>query len=171
MRDCVDVEIIHTNIAKTAIFSAGGIVFSLILLGSICAFFFRRSLKTKFFGPLVESMSVELENSATINIARQVAHDIRSPLSALNIVASTLHDVPESKRKLIGNAISRINQIANDLLAKGQVADLPQSEMVIQDKSAVKRKPAKGITELKYALESLLSKKQIQYSEIAAIRI
>lgn len=50
-------------------------------------------------------------------LAKQAAHDIRSPLSALNILSRTcLKDMPEEARELMAAAIQRINEIANDLL-------------------------------------------------------
>jgi signal transduction histidine kinase len=57
-------------------------------------------------------------------IAKQVAHDIRSPLSALEIaVGHEEWNNPEAK-KLAHHALTRIKQIANDLLAKAKSQDL-----------------------------------------------
>jgi len=50
--------------------------------------------------------------------ARQVAHDIQSPLAALNIVTQDLPEVEEEKRLLIRSAVQRIEDIANDLSSK-----------------------------------------------------
>lgn len=47
-------------------------------------------------------------------VARQVAHDIRSPLAAMEMV-SGLKDVPEIERILMRQATQRIRDIANDL--------------------------------------------------------
>ncbi len=53
----------------------------------------------------IRTLSQEKEQKVRENvlyeITRQVAHDIRSPLSALNMVASTLDQVPEERRLLI----------------------------------------------------------------------
>ncbi len=54
----------------------------------------------------------------TGEVAAQISHDIRSPLAALNMVASSTSELPENKRILIRNAIQRINDIANLLLKK-----------------------------------------------------
>ncbi|HEY4786023.1 MAG TPA: HAMP domain-containing sensor histidine kinase [Bacteroidales bacterium] len=62
---------------------------------------------------------LEFENKkskALTQLARQVAHDIRSPLSALNIASSILKNITEEEKALIKNATCRINEIANDLL-------------------------------------------------------
>ncbi len=69
-----------------------------------------------------------LKNEAQAIIAKQVAHDIRSPLSALNIIAGSLTNISEEKRLLIRNSVQRINDIANDLLQKGKSTTLLQSE-------------------------------------------
>lgn len=50
-------------------------------------------------------------------IAQQAAHDIRSPLSALNIVTrSCQNQMSDEAKNLMLAAIQRINDIANDLL-------------------------------------------------------
>lgn len=48
-------------------------------------------------------------------INRQVAHDIKSPLSALEIVMDDIEGLPQDSKELTLNAISRIQQIANGL--------------------------------------------------------
>ena len=53
---------------------------------------------------------------AHVEIASQVAHDIRSPLAALLSVNDELSELPEAKRLLVRSAIGRIQDIANNLL-------------------------------------------------------
>lgn len=50
----------------------------------------------------------------------QVAHDIRSPLSSLNMISSSFDILPEDQKNIIIQSIGRINSIANDLLEKGK---------------------------------------------------
>lgn len=65
----------------------------------------------------------ELEKGQVVSeLAAQVAHDIRSPLSALNMAVAALGPIEQEKRELIKNAINRINNIANDLLAQSKSA-------------------------------------------------
>ncbi|MFO0579767.1 MAG: HAMP domain-containing sensor histidine kinase [Polyangia bacterium] len=53
----------------------------------------------------------------------QVAHDIRSPLAALNVAVVTLQEsIPEPSRRLLRGAADRIKDIANDLLDKNRRA-------------------------------------------------
>lgn len=53
-----------------------------------------------------------------VKTAVQLAHDIRSPASALNAIACQTEDLPQQQRQLIRNAAQRINDIANNLLAE-----------------------------------------------------
>ncbi len=85
---------------------------------------------------------VEAEKSrAVLELSRQVAHDIRSPLTALNFLAASLDDVAPEKKNLVRSAIKRIEDIANDLLEKSrQKASLQNTNVkdcvaqVIQEK-------------------------------------
>jgi len=52
------------------------------------------------------------------NIAAQVAHDIRSPLAALNAIVKQTQNIPEKPRIMIRNATKQINDIANNLLVQ-----------------------------------------------------
>lgn len=58
-----------------------------------------------------------------VELTRQVAHDIRSPLATLNMVSGLLEEVEEEKRLLIRHAVQRINDIANDLLQRGKKSE------------------------------------------------
>lgn len=77
-------------------------------------------------------------------LAKQAAHDIRSPLSALNILSRTcLTEMPEEAREMMAVAIERINSIANDLLtapAAKASADLnlvKEIQQIIDEKKLV----------------------------------
>lgn len=62
---------------------------------------------------------VDTRREAAIgDLARQVAHDIRSPLAALASVTRDLSGLPERPRDLVRTAISRIQDIANGLLER-----------------------------------------------------
>lgn len=73
--------------------------------------------------PAYRKKEIEYEkNKITSNLARQVAHDIRSPLSTLNLLSGAMKELPEQKRNLVKNSIQQINDIANDLLIKANEA-------------------------------------------------
>lgn len=69
----------------------------------------------------VIELNAQLETEKIFSsISAQVSHDIRSPLSALTMISSSLIDIPEEKRLVIRNATQRINDIANQLLLKAK---------------------------------------------------
>ncbi len=103
-------------------------------------------------------------NHATDELSKQVAHDIRSPLSALNMLLNHTTDLPESQRILTRNAIQRINDIANNLLNKN-IANIHITNETNENKSIL-------LPELISPLVSmLLSEKRMQYREKDEIAI
>lgn len=59
-----------------------------------------------------------LKKTQMLKIYTQIAHDIRSPLAAINVAISDVSSIPENKRVMIKNASQRINDIANNLLLR-----------------------------------------------------
>jgi signal transduction histidine kinase len=106
-----------------------------------------------------ERSRIEAEKSEAIAlIASQVAHDIRSPLAALDSVIRDLSQLPEDKRILIRSAAGRIRDIANSLLDR-------------------QRAPASGTAEaaspqlLSSLIESLATEKRLQYRSRSRVEI
>ncbi len=67
---------------------------------------------------------IEKKSIARINeLSRQVAHDIRSPLSALNLLASKMKDTNREYSELIAVVVQNINNIADDLLRQSRSKD------------------------------------------------
>lgn len=69
-------------------------------------------------------MSIEIssfESNSTPTVQQnnhQIAHDLRSPLSALNFVSSLNPDMPQESRTLLQMAIDRLETMAKNLEAK-----------------------------------------------------
>lgn len=73
--------------------------------------------------------NLELEREAELaNQARQVAHDIRGPLSALNLVAKELVGVHPDALSIVQSALSRIHNIAQNLLLQNQLSGISVDE-------------------------------------------
>lgn len=89
-------------------------------------------------------------------LASQVSHDIRSPLSALNMILTTLGDLPEDKRLIIRNSTQRINDIANLLLQKGKDKSHYQIPSQMADNEPLM---------LVALLDSIVSEKRAQFRE------
>lgn len=57
--------------------------------------------------------------SSRLGIAKQIAHDIRSPLEALKSIVGELDELDFSTKQIITNSVGRISDIANGLLKSG----------------------------------------------------
>jgi hypothetical protein len=65
------------------------------------------------------STAIETHNDSASEILlknnQQIAHDLRSPLSALNFLSSMNPEMPEASKELLAMAISRLEDMANKL--------------------------------------------------------
>lgn len=105
--------------------------------------------------------SLELSEELA-KLSRQVAHDIRSPLSALAMMQSQLSQLPEDHRNLMKTAIQRINDIANDLLRKGrETPDRSAEQSRERSLSLVKEAPVRHF--VPSLIDSIVSEKRIEY--------
>lgn len=99
-----------------------------------------------------QSESEAKRRSSLADAVAQVAHDIRSPLSALSLVAANLSGVPEQQRILIREATKRINDIANNLLI-----------MKKQEMAAIKRSTQLEVELLGPVVDSILSEMRMRF--------
>jgi signal transduction histidine kinase len=112
--------------------------------------------------------------TAFIDLASQVAHDIRSPLSALSMVIGTLKEIPEDKRILIRNATQRINDIANDLLQKSHKNKMEDTFFDDVRGGNPKGSPKKIELTTEFIpvlIDILISEKRMQYRENSNLEI
>ncbi len=108
-----------------------------------------------------ELLKSRVENAKRlVSISIQVAHDIRSPLSALKVLASSLPDITTDKQNLINGVIQRITDISSDLLAQAK------SE---KERSDTGFNIAKVSTSLQHILEAMVKEKREQYSRNAGV--
>ena len=84
-------------------------------------------------------------------ISEEVAHDIRSPLTALRFATEDLSMLPENRRVMIRNSTTRVSDIANNLLMNLEEIETGHVE---------KRIPVL----LSTTLDQMLSEKRAQYS-------
>ncbi|USN46712.1 MAG: HAMP domain-containing histidine kinase [Pseudobdellovibrionaceae bacterium] len=112
--------------------------------------------KIKFLKKLLEIIRLETkiaESKTQAQIARRLAHDIRSPLSAINVVGQSL---PENfkGRELLIEASSRINEISNDILDKSR-SSIETAASVVADLSMIVASIQKIINEKTAAYPNL----------------
>ncbi len=106
-------------------------------------------------------------------MAAQISHDIRSPLSALSSMLTQIVELPEQQKNIINNAITRINDIANDLLTKRKEMQSNQSaDLSIRSIRSIRLiDPILNIELLSPVIESIIEEKRIQYKENNTVEI
>lgn len=102
------------------------------------------------------------------DIAKQVSHDIRSPLAALSMVVADLKDIPADRRLIIKNSAERINDIANTLLKKQSKQHELKSTRSSQDPEKILEL---NIEYLPRIIENIVSEKRVQYRELQNVQI
>lgn len=95
---------------------------------------------------------------ALSDVAAQVAHDIRSPLSALEVAAADAPQLPEEKRALIAAAIGRMRGIADGMLERYRE----------RGAEGAGKEPV-SVQPLAVLLESILGEKRLQCRPNAAV--
>lgn len=97
----------------------------------------------------------EKENFA--KLARKVAHDINSPLAALNMMLDVCNELPEDRRAFLRRATESILDIANNLLtSNGQEESSTNVDVEFREPLLVSD-----------LLTNLLSEKKVQYQQHA----
>lgn len=109
-----------------------------------------------------ERVRTESESNLA-RLAAQVAHDIRSPLSALNVVLGDVSNLPEDMRQIIRSSIGRIQDVANDLLMQNRKDKNPFA-ITVQRQSTEPSLASSTATELLSTLvDSVITEKRLQY--------
>ena len=111
------------------------------------------SILDDFINSSFNRLSTQLDRE--IKIAEQVAHDIRSPLSALDVVIQRIPEIEEHKKILLREAINHIRDITNNLE---------------RDASLKKEHKEKAVTQITVLLAQVLSERRAALSN-QSIRI
>lgn len=94
------------------------------------------------------------------NLTSQVAHDIQSPLAALEVVMEDIKGLPEGSKELTINAIARIQEIANNLSRDAQ-----EKEM------AYMLNPGQQICLISHSLRSIVDEKRLEFKVMSELNI
>lgn len=102
--------------------------------------------------------TILLERKSTLSkISKQVAHDIRSPLTALEMATSFIKNIEEEDRLIIRSAVNRIGDIANNLAR--QENTINAYEYCFE------------IISIPSLLKNIVSEKRVQYKDLKSINI
>jgi signal transduction histidine kinase len=114
---------------------------------------------------LVRKYEEKKATAATGELAAQVAHDVRSPLAALESLLGELRSLPEDERLIARSAINRIRDIANNLLEKNRAHENAASaEEALRDE-------APSVELLSSLVEPLITEKRLQFRSRLGIEI
>ncbi len=153
---------------------SGKIVFGLFSL-LMCGLFHRNRMQRiraqQALRSLVETQQDQLERqieeltksafaARAGKLAAQVSHDIRSPLSALEIIVDDAKQFPEARRVLMRQAIDRIRDIANCLLNEYS-----------PDKNRLRSESAPTTQLLASLLESIAAEKRLHLAERTDLKL
>lgn len=112
----------------------------------------------------LQKMTIDLKKKALyeaeLKAAKQVAHDIRSPLACLNLMLSYTATLPEKQRILMRSSIQRITDIANVLQSRAKL-----------NNQKIDYETGSEVTMMSSLLESLVTEKRMQLGFSANIRI
>lgn len=121
-------------------------------------------------GKMVDSLqrTARLENELAVSkamsdLSAQVAHDIRSPLAALDMAVKNTADMPEEQRLVIRNASNRIRDIANNLIEKYRRPDAGQVSQSVPSSTYV--------CLLSGLLDPLLTEKRLQFQSRPGVQL
>lgn len=110
----------------------------------------------------IKEMHDKIQEKATyeaeVNAAKQVAHDIKSPLASLNFLLDHVSSLPEKQRTLMRSSIQRITDIANTLYSKSR-------QNYYSEDGKVRKIMVPSV------LESVLSEKRVQLKNKNNIKI
>ncbi len=123
-------------------------------------------MKSRLISHINERNKVQKELEVS-KIALQVAHDIRSPLTALDVAISSTNAVPEEGRVLIRNAVSRIRDISNDLVFKSK-SIIMASTFTPSDTDKIEKRTIYLLSSL---IDELVSEKRLYYRAKIGVEI
>ena len=133
--------------------------FSIFVIGSAMAAelvqVFQRAAQT------AEAQARLRQSERQTEFARQVGHDIRSPLAALNMAVAAGKGVPEDQRLVMRSAAKRINDIANSLLDRNWLNEVADDHV-----NSGKQSVASTVVMLSSLVDSLVSEKRVQYRDL-----
>jgi len=115
-----------------------------------------------------KQLVTKTRQAAVGEMAAQVAHDIRSPLAALESVVADIDQLPEEHRILVRSATSRVRDIANDLLGRKRKLDKESSGAIEADDA---RAEDVSVWLLSGLVDSLVSEARFQFRSRIGIEI
>ncbi|MGK5086886.1 HAMP domain-containing sensor histidine kinase [Bdellovibrionota bacterium FG-2] len=106
------------------------------------------------FAEAQRTKTSEAISQAVIHRGQQVAHDIRSPITAIDMILNTVPEIAEEKRLSLRRAVTRIRDIAHDLKRPVALRTIQMVEIEGESKS---------VQLLSTLVDELVAEKRNQY--------
>lgn len=152
----------------------------LLFLAIVTAGFYISYLSSRILSRKINRILADLQDyqtkveqqkklSALGELAAQISHDIRSPLTALDSVTTKIAQLPEEQRLIVRSAVSRIHDIANHLLEKqrGEIQEDAAKEPGRNEVSAGQE----SVCLLSSLIAPVITEKRIQFRSRLRIEI
>ncbi|MGK5083236.1 ATP-binding protein [Bdellovibrionota bacterium FG-1] len=122
----------------------------------------------KSIADLQTTKNEKVAHEAIAQLASQVAHDIRSPLSALTMAEKEFSKLPEETRLIVRSAVGRIRDIANTLLERNRAIKVNQESA--SGNTTTTAEP-RTIQLLSAILDGIVSEKRMQFRPKLGVNI
>lgn len=109
-------------------------------------------------------------SKAISTLATQVAHDIRSPLSALDSLMKDISQLPEEKRHIARSAVGRIRDIANNLLENYRQEPTTGHSATVKGVTPANTEPA-TVYMLFGLIDPVITEKRLQFHSRIGVEI
>lgn len=148
---------------KLILISFGGLLAAM----SAVMFWLSISAHRKILAIEAKSKLAQMESDAAVGrLASQVAHDIRSPVYALEAALKTVNQLPEKQRVIVRHAVNRIRDVANGLLEKNR--QQPGTTAAVTSQPSTEPQETFLLSGL---IEPVITEKRLQYESKPGIQI
>lgn len=116
---CLFIDVVkpsYLNVLRFLFITVGISFLSMLIIWNLL----KNQITKKFIIPIIKDLEIKNSQLMAGEMARQVAHDIRSPLTALQIAVSSIDKSPVEAKVLIEKSTARICKIAEDLLSRSR---------------------------------------------------
>lgn len=151
-QDLITIELTYYLSSTLTLAIIGALLFALLASNFVLMLVFR-----------IKDIRQEAQTKMN-RLAQQVAHDIRSPLSALNMFIGYDKNIPLEQKEIIQQVVLRINGIADDLLNESKNTSRPSAVTSTTTKVEQNHK-------ILPALKTLTAEKNLEFKGIPGVDV
>ncbi|WP_413289896.1 sensor histidine kinase [Bdellovibrio sp. HCB337] len=165
-----DLQSLNGGIYSFSFVNDNGIIFTLALwsfrlFGIVLIFMAYKNMMLRLKTEAAK-MKAEVQYAQELtSISKKLAHDIRSPISALNMLAGAFSNLDPNHKEIVQSVVTRINGIADELLTKDRNSDrLSRMLPALEENSS-------ETCALVSTIEMLIKEKSIEFQRNSLVQI